>query len=70
MKDQIDPSAGLELLVKIGEQVNVNQPLAKIYGHPSLTESVSDSVLDAITLSEGEVPKLPLVVERVTIDTC
>ena len=62
MGDPIDHSVGLEMLVRIGDRVQLGQPLVRIFAHDC--GSVEDGVEKAITISDsGE--SLELIVDRI-----
>ncbi|MEZ6041781.1 MAG: thymidine phosphorylase [Planctomycetaceae bacterium] len=62
MGDAIDHSVGLEMLVRIGDPVSVDQPLVRLFS----TEPgrVHDQVLSAITITDVAKP-IPLIIERI-----
>jgi pyrimidine-nucleoside phosphorylase len=64
--DKIDHSTGLELLVRIGDQIAAGQPLVRIYSQQP--ESARQQILNAFELSdEPATAHLPLVHSRLTI---
>lgn len=64
--DKIDHSAGIEMLVRIGDQITVGQPLVRIYSHQP--DSVRRQILNAFELSDEPAnTQLPLVHSRLTI---
>lgn len=64
--DTIDHSVGLELLVRIGDQIAVGQPLVRIYSRQP--ESVRQQILNAFELSdEPAETHLPLVHSRLSV---
>ena len=65
-KDTIDHSVGLEMLVRIGEQIEAGQPLVRIYSRQP--ESIHQQILDALELSDTAPSEpLPLIHSRMTI---
>lgn len=61
-EDALDLSAGIELHVEIGDQVETGQALATVYGATSsLIESVRCRICDAFVTTEAEVKKQPLI---------
>jgi len=65
LDDQLDLSTGFEMLVRLGEQVGNNQPLARIFTPDSLAEEGKQSLASAIEISD-EPPALgPLILERI-----
>jgi len=64
--DKIDHATGLEMLVRIGDQIAAGQPLVRIYSRQP--ESVRQQILNAFELSdEPATAHLPLVHSRLTI---
>lgn len=63
MDDCIDRSVGLEMLVRLGDSVDIGTPLVRIFSkHPEL---VTPSIRNAITIGDvGDA--IPLIVERFT----
>ncbi|MCP4193958.1 MAG: thymidine phosphorylase [Planctomycetaceae bacterium] len=71
ISDRIDAAAGFEVLVKIGDEVEVGQPVIRVFGRSDAVDAVSDSVLKAITISPNQIVGAPpLIVERLTLDDC
>ncbi len=61
-KDTVKPEAGIRLLVKVGDPVKKNQPLAILYSDKeTLFRSLQKRVLRAFYISEIPPEKLPLV---------
>jgi hypothetical protein len=56
---------GLEVLVRVGEQVAVGEPLIRIFGPESATHRVGPMLTRAVTVGPTPPPLLPLVYERV-----
>ena len=61
MTDSIDHAVGLEMLVRIGDEVEVGQPVVKIFSQNA--GLVTDQILSAVRLADHASP-LPLVVDR------
>lgn len=59
----IDPSVGLEILVRIGDRIERDQPVARIFSENP--ESHRDSIRSAFQLGPEPQPQ-PLIVDRVT----
>jgi pyrimidine-nucleoside phosphorylase len=63
--DQLDRSTGIEMLVRLGEQVEVGQPLANIFAPTTLAEEGQQRLKEAIRIA-AEPPKVgATVLERV-----
>jgi pyrimidine-nucleoside phosphorylase len=64
--DLLDHSTGIEMLVRLGEQVDVDQPLVRVFA-PSETASIARPLLlEALTISDASVIAGPLILTRVT----
>ena len=63
INDRIDHSAGLEVLVRVGEAVTKGQPLARLFSEDSQAHVAT--VLNAFLLSD-RVAELPLIVDRIS----
>ena len=61
--DQIDPGVGFEMLVRIGDQVDVGQPLVNLFARDSHREEVTRTLRDALTVSDESVAAWQLVVD-------
>jgi thymidine phosphorylase len=64
--DQLDLSVGLEMLVRLGDKVDANQPLARVFAQPDAVSHVKRDLLAAITIGDNQVEPPPLIVERMT----
>ncbi len=62
LTDHIDHSVGLELLVRIGDRVERNQPLVRIYSRTP--ERISAAVQRSIEIAGSATP-LPLIADRI-----
>jgi thymidine phosphorylase len=58
--DKIDPGAGIELLVKVSDEVEEDQPVARLYGERN-AERAEDLVLEALKLSATPVQRPPVI---------
>jgi thymidine phosphorylase len=60
--DEIDPGAGVEVLVKVGDEVGEGQPVARIYGgrHVGRAESL---VREALEISDEPVDPTPAILD-------
>jgi pyrimidine-nucleoside phosphorylase len=64
--DVIDPSVGVECLVRIGDRLETGDPLFRVYGRDAATvERVRRGLLRALELSLEPVDPRPLVLERI-----
>ncbi len=65
--DEIDLSAGLELLVKVGDQLQQGQVMARVYGPaPESVNSAARRIEAAIELIGSPTEPLPLILARVS----
>jgi pyrimidine-nucleoside phosphorylase len=64
--DRLDLSVGFETLVRLGDQVDKGQPLARVFAQADGVAHVKRDLLAAITIAENRVEPPPLVVERIT----
>lgn len=63
--DAIDPAVGLSMQVRLGDRLDVGQPIAVIdYNDPALLERAQPILLAAVKLGETAPVPLPLVRER------
>jgi thymidine phosphorylase len=58
--DKIDPGAGVEVLVKAGDQVEEDQPVARLYGERN-AERAEELVLEALEISDTPVQGTPVI---------
>jgi pyrimidine-nucleoside phosphorylase len=58
--DEIDPGAGVEVLVKAGDEVEKNQPIARLYGDRN-TKRAEELVLEALEISDTPVQRPPVI---------
>ena len=64
--DVIEPSVGLEMAVRLGDEIQAGQPMVWIHHDGRGTEQTTQRLLKAISI-EDDAPTLgPLVMERVT----
>jgi thymidine phosphorylase len=58
--DEVDPGAGVEVLVKIGDEVEEGQPVARLYGERN-SERAGGVVLEALEIQDAPVERPPVV---------
>ena len=63
--DQLDLSTGFEMLVRLGDQVETGQPLAKLFAPDSVADAGREKLLNAIEVSEESPSLRPLILERI-----
>ena len=64
MSDRIDHGVGLEMLVRIGDRVELGQPLVKVYGPDNLFQAVKPLIRNAIFIRPKPVKPPVLISER------
>ena len=66
--DSVDPSVGLEMCVRVGDHVDLGQPLLRILGKSRDADRVRVALENAINIrvSDTAPPPLPLITHRVT----
>ena len=63
----IDPAVGLELLKKVGDPVEANEPIVRIHYQDTDSLEAAEARLEkAIELSEQKLKPLPLIIDRIT----
>lgn len=65
MSDSIDYSVGLEMLVRIGEPVEMGQPLMHVFCHDGQIQQVLPHLMAAFVIGEEPVESPELIVDRV-----
>ena len=64
MSDRIDHGVGLEMLVRIGDRVELGQPLVKVHGPENLFQAVKPLIRNAIMIRTQPVKPPILISER------
>lgn len=65
LSDRIDHSVGLEMLVRLGDEVVAGQPLMRVYAAPDAADRVWLALVQAFTISTVPPAEFPLIAERV-----
>ena len=60
--DEIDPGSGIEVLVRTGDRIQKNQPIARLYGERE-AERAERLVLDALEISDEPVEPPPAILD-------
>ena len=60
--DQIDPGSGIEVLVRAGDHIQKNQPIARLYGERE-AERAEQFVLEALEISAEPVEPPPAILD-------
>jgi pyrimidine-nucleoside phosphorylase len=63
--DVLDLSVGLEMLVRLGDAVEIDQPLVRVFAQPDAAAAVQADLPAAITIDDNHTEPPPLVVERI-----
>jgi len=64
LTDPIDHSVGLEMLVRIGDEVSSNQPLVRVFALPAKFDAVAARIRTAITIGDEPTDPPLLIAER------
>ena len=64
--DEVDPRVGVELVAKIGDQIEVGSPLLWIHHDEHGVQEASDRLLSAYQFAEESPDDLPLIYEVLT----
>lgn len=59
--DQIDPSVGITMLVRIGDRVERGQPVLELHCHADPGNDYAKALRDAVVLTDHLIPARPLV---------
>ena len=65
MGDAIDYSTGFEMFVRLGDRVEVGQPVARLFASADVARAGQEKLLAAIQLADDEPTARPLILERV-----
>ena len=60
--DTLDPGAGVEVLVKVGDELESGQPVARLYGGRNV-ERAEELVKEALEISSEPVDALPGILD-------
>jgi len=66
--DSLDHSTGLEMLVRLGDQVDAGEPLVRVFAKRDDAKRVKHEIVAAITIGDEQPPLNQLIVERVSHD--
>jgi pyrimidine-nucleoside phosphorylase len=65
LADRIDPSVGLEMLVRLGDPVAAGQPLVRLFANQRGLQEARTLVTQAIHIADEPPQHLPLIAERI-----
>ena len=63
--DPIDYSTGLEMLVRLGDQVTAGQPLARLFARAEVEEAGRDQLRASLSIADELAPQKPLILDRI-----
>ncbi|MCH7753152.1 MAG: thymidine phosphorylase [Planctomycetes bacterium] len=63
--DELDLSTGFEMQVRIGDQVDQGQPLARLFAGEEASQAGREKLLDAIQIADEKPTLGPLVLDRI-----
>jgi len=63
--DVLDLSVGLEMLVRLGDEVALGQPLVRVFAKPPAADGVRHDLLAAITIGDNRLEPPVLIDERI-----
>jgi pyrimidine-nucleoside phosphorylase len=64
--DKLDHSTGLEMLVKLGDTIEIGQPLVRVFAHPDAAAAVEPNVVSAFTIDDVPIEPPSVIAERIT----
>ena len=65
LSDKIDPTVGLEILIRLGDSVEAGQPLVRLFVNQKGADEAARLTADAIQLADAPLAAPPLIVERI-----
>jgi pyrimidine-nucleoside phosphorylase len=66
--DRIDHSVGIEMLVRLGDRVEVGQPLARVFARPECATTARSCLSAAIHIADKSPSPAPLILGRIGPD--
>jgi thymidine phosphorylase len=66
--DSLDRSTGLEMLVRLGDQVGAGQPLVRVFAQRDAAERVQHEIASAIAIGDEQPLLSDLIAERISDD--
>jgi thymidine phosphorylase len=64
--DKLDHSTGIEMLVRLGDQVAPGQPIVRVFAKPDVAAKVKPMLLAAVQIADHVPPANPLILERLS----
>ena len=65
LSDSIDPTVGLEFLVRIGDTVEPDAPLVRVFARPDAAKQVEPLICDAFTIDDQGAERPDLIHDRI-----
>ena len=65
MTDQIDPSVGLEMLVRLGDRISAGQPLVRLFAHEHQRTEMTEVLRAAVTIGDTPVEQPVSIVDTI-----
>lgn len=63
--DAIDHSTGLEMLVRLGDRIDVGEPLVRVFARSDAAAKIIHELVAAITIGDDAIEPPPLIAERI-----
>jgi pyrimidine-nucleoside phosphorylase len=64
--DKLDHSTGIEMLVRLGDKVDVGQPSVRVFAKPDVAAKVKPMLLAAVQIADHMPPANPLILDRLS----
>jgi pyrimidine-nucleoside phosphorylase len=65
MSDKLDHAVGLEMLVRLGDEVSAGQPIVRLFGPAEKIEPIRAHLAAAVCIADEPPPLYPLIAERI-----
>jgi pyrimidine-nucleoside phosphorylase len=65
MTDRIDHAVGLEMLVRLGDEIVAGQPLVRLFGPADKAHHIQAHLAAAVSIADEPPPAHPLIAERI-----
>jgi pyrimidine-nucleoside phosphorylase len=63
LEDRVDPSVGLEMTVRLGDEVRAGDRLVRLFAHEANREPVTRRIAEAVRIGDKTPARRPLIVE-------
>jgi pyrimidine-nucleoside phosphorylase len=64
--DKLDHSTGIEMLVRLGDLIDVGQPIVRVFAKPDVASKVMPMLLAAVQIADHAPPTNPLILDRLS----